>query len=122
MLKEFRNVRQEPEAAGRRRWFDDDIQPLEFIVWYDAAGAIEGFQICYDLGRGAHALTWRPVQGFVHNAVDTGSAGPLTNLTPILVPDGRVPWEEIIQRFEGCSATLEPTLRELVNARLNAEN
>ena len=121
MLKEIRNVRQEP-TRGRRRWFDDDVLPLEFIVWYDAAGAVEGWQICYNFGGGERALTWRPTVGFAHNAVDTGSTGPFGNLTPILVPDGRVPWDDLAQRFAGCSVSLEPELRELVNARLNAKN
>lgn len=120
MLKEFRNVRQEP--GHRRRWFDDDLQPLELIVWYDAVGAVEGFQICYNLGRGEHALTWRPELGFRHNAVDTGSNGPLSNLTPILVTDGVAPWPDLVCRFEACSASLEPALREMVNARLRAGN
>ena len=121
MFKEIRNVRQEP-TAGRRRWFDDDVLPLELIVWYDAADAVEGFQLCYNLGHGEHALTWRPTGGFVHNGVDTGSAGPFANRSPVLVPDGAVPWDEITRRFFGCSDSLEPQLRELVGARLNARN
>lgn len=117
MLKEIRHVRQEP-LAGHRRWFDDDILPLELIVWYDAANAVEGFQLCYNLGGGEHALTWRPEVGFAHNAVDTGSTGPFGNLTPILIPDGAVPWAELTQRFSASATTLEPALRELVGARL----
>jgi hypothetical protein len=117
----MRNVRQEPKA-GHRRWFDDDMLPLEFIVWYDGAGAIEGWQICYNFGKGERALTWRPALGFAHNAVDTGSRGAFADMTPILVPDGRVPWKELTQRFAECGASLEPELRELVAARLNARS
>jgi len=116
VLKEFHQVRQEP-IAGRRR-FDDDVLPLELIVWYDAGGAIDGFQLCYNFGRGEHALTWRRASGFAHNAVDSGSGGPFSNLTPILIPDGSVPWAELKARFDACSATLEPALRDLVVARL----
>ena len=121
VLKEISNVRQEP-TRGRRRWFDDDVLPLELIVWYDTAGEVEGWQICYDLGSGEHALTWRPASGFAHNAVDTGSTGPFGNLTPILVPDGRVPWADLAQRFGDCAVSLEPALRELVTTQLNARN
>lgn len=121
VLREMRHVRQEP-TPGHRRWFDDDVLPLELIVWYDAAGVVEGFQICYNFSGGEHALTWRPSVGFAHSAVDTGSAGPYANRTPILIPDGSVPWADLTKRFEGCSATLEPALRELVSARLNARN
>ncbi len=120
MLKEFRNVRQEP-AAGHRRWFDDDVMPFEVIVWYGAADAIEGFQICYNFGAGEHALTWRQNVGFAHSAVDSGSRGVFGNLTPILIPDGKVPWSELAQRFESCSASLEPELRELVGQHLKAQ-
>lgn len=117
VFKEFRQVRQEP-VPGRRRWFDDDMLPFELIVWYGPAGAVEGFQLCYNLGQGEHALTWRAGTGFAHNAVDGGSGGPFSNLTPILVPDGAVPWGDLTKRFADCSASLEPALRELVSARL----
>ena len=121
VFKEFRQVRQEA-VAGHRRWFDDDVLPLELIVWYDAAEAIEGFQLCYNFGGGEHALTWRPEVGFAHHTVDTGSSGPFGNLTPILVADGSVPWEEMVRRFTASSSTLEPALRELVGARLHSRN
>ena len=121
VFKEFRQVRQE-KVAGHRRWFDDDVLPLELIVWYDAGGAVEGFQLCYNFGRGEHALTWRPATGFAHSGVDTGSGGPFSNRTPILIPDGAVPWDEVARRFTASSGTLEPVLRELVGARLNARN
>jgi len=117
VLKEIRNVRQEA-GAGRRRWFESD--GFELVVWQDATGACEGFQICYDLGRGERALTWRPGAGFAHNAVDGGDASPLSNLTPILVAVGEVPWGEIEKRFGECAAGLEAGLREMVGARLAA--
>lgn len=121
MFKEIRHLRQEP-VAGRRRWFDDDVLPFELIVWYDAGGGIDGFQLCYNFGDGEHALTWRPGVGFAHNIVDSGSAGPFANRTPILVPDGAVPWADVQQRFMASSGTLEPALRALVGARLSARN
>ena len=121
MFTEFRHVRQEP-VAGRRRWFDDDVLPLELIVWYDAGGAVEGFQLCYNFGAGEHALTWRPNTGFAHSGVDTGSAGPFGNLTPVLVPDGVVPWPELTRRFAASSATLEPALSDLITTKLTTKN
>ncbi|HWA87231.1 MAG TPA: hypothetical protein VG710_13470 [Opitutus sp.] len=118
MLKEIREVKQ--EAAGRRRWFEDD--KLELIVWYVPANAIEGFQICYltNAGRSERALTWRPENGFVHARVDPGDASPLKNQTPILVPDGAVPWADLESAFAKRSAEMEPALRELVLGRLKA--
>jgi hypothetical protein len=119
VFKEIRKVRQEP-IAGHRRWFDDDVLPLELIVWYDAGGTVDGFQLCYNLGRGEHALTWRPKVGFAHSAVDSGTTGPFANRTPILIPDGAVPWEELAHRVADNSGTLEPELRALIDARLKA--
>jgi hypothetical protein len=121
MLKELRHVRQEP-IAGHRRWFDDDVLPLELIVWYDAQDAIEGFQLCYNLGGGEHALTWRREVGFAHSEVDSGSSGPFANRTPVLTPNGIVPWAELTRRFAASSATLEPALRDLVDAHLQTRN
>jgi hypothetical protein len=90
------------------------------VVWHDAADRLEGFQICYDFGRGEHALTWWPGSGFTHAAIDSGEgAGGSQKLTPILVHDGAVPWAELTTRFADCSA-LEPALRDLVTARLAA--
>ncbi len=117
MLREFVHVRQEG-GRGRRRWFESD--QLELIVWLDGADAVEGYQICYDLGRGEHALTWRPRVGFAHNAVDTGEGEAIGKMTPILVPDGKVPWGELTERFSRMGGSLEPELRELV-ARTLAE-
>lgn len=103
---------------GRRRWFESD--GFELVVWESAAGACEGFQVCYDLGRGEHALTWRPGTGFAHHAVDTGDDSPLSNQTPILIHDGAVPWAEIGKLFGERGSGLESGLRDLVGSRLAA--
>lgn len=115
MLSENRNVKQEP-GAGRRRWFESD--GLDLVVWLDAADRITGFQICYDFGRGEHALTWRAEGGFMHDAVDAGDETPLKNLSPILVPEGSAPWPRLLETFRERSAKLEPVLREFVESRL----
>jgi hypothetical protein len=120
MFTEIRNVRQERGSAGRRRWFESD--GLELVVWQDATGGLAGFQLCYDWGKGEHALTWRPGAGFAHNGVDEGDASPLKNLTPVLTPDGVVPWAEVAARFAERSASLEPGLRQLISARLAAKS
>jgi hypothetical protein len=117
MLKEIRNVRQE-RGAGPRRWFESD--GLDLVVWHDTAGAFTGFQICYDLGQGEHALTWRTNSSFAHSTVDSGDETPFKNETPVLVNDGVVPWAEVTARFDAESASLDPKLRELVLTRLRA--
>lgn len=115
MLHEIKNVRQE-NGAGRRRWFESD--GLELVVWLDGTEAVIGFQLCYDLGESEHALTWRAKAGFAHSAIDTGDESPFVNRTPILQPDGNVPWAAIEQLFGARSSTLEPGLRQLVHDKL----
>ncbi|MEO5959193.1 MAG: hypothetical protein ABIZ49_10585 [Opitutaceae bacterium] len=115
VLREIRNVKQERDD-GARRWFQSD--GFELVVWLDTRGGVTGFQICYDLGKGERALTWRGRSGFVHSVVDAGDDTPLKNKTPVLVPDGEVPWAELARRFDERSATLEPSLRKLVHAKL----
>jgi len=119
VLKEYQNVRQEP--GRRRRWFEGE--ELELIVWETPVGGVEGFQLCY-VARdgGGRALTWRPGAGFAHTRVDEGDASPLKNETPVLMPDGAVPWTELTALFSKAGAALETPLRELVLARLAARN
>lgn len=106
------------ERSGRRRWFE--AEDVELIVWLERGhpNDVTGFQLCYNIGTSDYALTWRKGAGFAHNAVDTGDATPLRNETPILVPDGRVPWSEVIRRFTKNSDSLEPWLRQLVSDKL----
>jgi hypothetical protein len=120
MLHEYHDVRQETRA-GRRRWFEDDH--FDFVVWYDQAGTVVGFQICYRTGSGVErALTWRPGSGFSHDRVDEGDDSPLKNLTPILVADGETPWALLTEEFARRSAGLEDNLRTLVLSRLAARS
>lgn len=112
VLTEFKQVKQE-NGAGHRRWFEDD--GLELIVWHDAAGGPQGFQICY-LGadRQERALTWQHGRGFTHARVDSGDTRPDKNLTPILMRDGAVPWARVQTEFAERSAELEPAMRDFV--------
>ncbi|MDB6170383.1 MAG: hypothetical protein JWM88_3247 [Verrucomicrobia bacterium] len=112
MFQEHRSVRQEP--GQQRRWFEGD--GLDLIVWLDDKNEVAGFQLCRD----AHALTWRRGRGFAHGRIDEGDSTPLKNETPIIVPNGRVPWAELTKLFESHSGSLEPPLRDLILARLTA--
>lgn len=110
-FREFKWVRQEPR--GRRRWFESP--EIELVVWFDDAGTRTGFQLHY----GTSALTWRPDQGFTHSRVDSGDR--LGNkMTPLLIPDGDVPWDRIEQLFQSNASTLEADLREFIQGRLTA--
>lgn len=117
MLHEIKNVKQE-RGGGQRRWFESD--GLELVVWLEGSGQVTGFQIVYDLGRGKHALTWRPAAGFAHAAIDAGDGTPFKNLSPILTQEGDVPWREIARLFDAESESLEVELRRIVRDRLAA--
>lgn len=119
MLVEYKKVRQVP-GQGLRRWFEGNLYDL--VVWYRPdARTVEGFQIHYRLTGGERALTWREGEGFEHSLVDSGTQSPLKNLTPILLPDGSVPWSRILEEFDGNSGALEPELRDFVRRRLEAQ-
>ena len=114
VFREFKAVRQEP--GGRRRWFE--AAEMEFVIWLDAAGAWTGFQLIYQQGDGERALTWRRGVGFSHSRIDAGESEALKNLSPILVPDGVVPWARIEELFRRHADSLEDDVREFVLSRL----
>jgi hypothetical protein len=119
VLVEYQNVRQVP-GSGRRRWFEGEHS--ELVVWYRPdAQTVEGFQILYRLQGHERALTWREGEGFDHSQVDSGSASPFKNLTPILLPNGAIPWAQVRADFATDSAALEPELRDFVRQRLEAQ-
>lgn len=119
MLVEYRNARQVP-GEGRRRWFEG--HPDELVVWYRPdEKTVAGFQILYRLNGREHALTWREGEGFDHARVDSGTQSPLKNLTPILLPNGSIPWPRVRQEFDAGSEALEPELRDFVRRRLEAQ-
>ncbi|MDB6093174.1 MAG: hypothetical protein JWM32_736 [Verrucomicrobia bacterium] len=113
MLREHIHVRQEP--GRRRRWFEDE--GLDLIVWFDEAGGVEGFQLC----RNSEALTWRRQNGFTYGRIDEGDDTPLKNQTPVIVPNGAIPWSDVTENFKARSAPLEPLLRALILERLAAK-
>ena len=88
MLRENRNVRQEP--GHRRRWFEDD--GLELIVWLDGADEVEGFQLC----RAGRALTWRRDVGFTIGITNHPSTGYGPALTLLERYADRYPLEDMV--------------------------
>lgn len=118
-MREVVPTRQVP-GEPRRRWFAS--RELDLIVWYDDAGALRGFQLCYDKGRAEHALTWEPAAGLVHRAVDDGeaSAGVRHKATPVLALDAPLDVDSLRERFTAGSAGLPREIVELVVGRLRA--
>ncbi len=95
-----------------RKWIADDY--FDLIVWYTSTDAIHGFQLCYDKPRWERALTWISGTGFSHMEVDSGEQDPYANRTPVLVPDGSFPAEDVVLEFQRRARELPPELSQLV--------
>jgi hypothetical protein len=106
------------QAAGepRRRWFADEY--FDLVVWMADADGIAGFELCYDKPHAERAVTWSRDGAYGFFRVDTGADTPTRNLTPILVPDGSFPRDQIIARFTQRSGALDPVVRAFVLQRL----
>ena len=113
-LKPTRQVKGEP----RRRWFASPGADL--IVWLLDDGAFHGFQFCYDKEGDEHALTWMEGHGYSHMAVDTGSVFGWGSGTPLLVPDGVIEADRILELFRGESTLLPPEYASFVEEKVRA--
>lgn len=101
---------------GATRWFTDDY--FDLYLWPGPDGALTGFQLCYDKERNEHALTWTVPRGLVHHEVDPGDDSPFENKTPILLPDGEIPFAAVRAEFAKRAGALDPELRAFISARL----
>ena len=117
MLKEMTKVRQVP-GEQRRRWFSS--QALDLIVWFDAAGAISGFQLCYDRLNDEKVLNWKIPDHYSHMAVDDGEGrAGRHKASPILVPGGDFR-PEVAEAFRKEAAELPFEIVNLVLAKIVA--
>jgi hypothetical protein len=115
MLQELRNVRQVP-GDHFRRWFSDEN--LEIVVWYDEAGAIFGFQICYDPREQPRALTWTQKRGFSHAEIDAGEDKPTSNRTPLLNPSHDYDAAKLSEAFLATAGGLPQRERIFIEGKL----
>jgi hypothetical protein len=115
LLRELRNVRQDPDDRPRR-WFEDDY--FDLIVWYEGA-QVYGFQLCYDTRGNERALTWIRGRGYSHSGMDQGDRrdGGLGR-TPILVQDGLVDKIAIAEKFKAAARDIDPEVADLVYGAL----
>jgi hypothetical protein len=101
-----------------RRWFASPGADL--IVWLRDDGSLHGFQFCYDKEYDEHALTWMDACGYSHMAVDTGSAFGWGSGTPLLVPNGVVRADRVLELFQSEAVLLPPELARFVEEKLLA--
>lgn len=116
MLKELPATQVPGEP--RRRWFADEH--FDLIVWLAADDSVDGFQLCYDLGRAEHALTWDRNRGYHHDRIDDGESSPMRNRTPILVADGHFPASEILSRVQDSCDQVDAPIRGVVIEKIRA--
>jgi len=116
MLSEIRPVRQ-IDGEPARRWFSDDC--FDLIVWYRPAGAIDGFQLCYDKKGLERAVIWLEGAGLSHHRVDDGEGRPgKRKASPVLTPAGPIDHKALAERFTAHSGLLEEGLARFVLDRL----
>jgi hypothetical protein len=117
MLREILGVRQ-ISGEQTRRWFTSDT--MDLIVWIDDAGMPAGFQLCYDKGDAEHAVTWKPLSGLSHLAVDDGESGGglRYKATPMLMPNGQIDASRIARLFTGAAHDLPHVIRDFVIAKI----
>lgn len=116
MLRETPNVRQIP-GEPPRRWFADEF--FDLIVWFDADGYVNGFQLCYDREFHPRALTWTKTAGYTHNAIDDGdSPSGLHKSSPVLVSDGLFNTKSVYDRFERAAGLLPEEIRNIVREKI----
>lgn len=115
MLKEL-SVSQNEEGV-LRRWFQDDY--FHLIVWHEAdTNEIRGFQLCYDVSKDEHSLTWLAGRGFIHNRIDEGSRPMRHPSSPLLVEDGVFPAQTVIDRFIEACSTIDEDIARLVITKI----
>jgi len=114
MLKEQREIID--DDGSPRRWFSDEY--FDLIIWLDADKNVAGFQLCYDKGGHERALTWRKGGETTHTSIDDGESSPLKNMSPILVPDGAISFQELQRQFTARAGGMDPAMYHLVMVTL----
>jgi len=115
MLREIGSPRDEG-GRGVRRWFQSDA--FDLFLWQDAAGEPVAMHFCYDRRASERVLCWDARSGFSHHGVDAGEFLPGSNMSPLLVPAGSMPWFTVYHRFLAEDGGFNPRLRAFVLARL----
>jgi hypothetical protein len=117
MLREVKDLRPRPDEPPRR-WFTDEY--FDLFVWFGPDGKVCRFELAYGKPSDEHAVAWEGGSGLTHSRVDDGESSPLSNRTPVIVPDGVFPAADVAERFRQASGGLEAGLAGFVLERLRA--
>jgi len=120
MLSEVANTGQ-VEGEPRHRWFTGHA--VDLYVWYDDAGNILQFQICYDKGPHEKALSWNRAAGFSHHGVDDGESGVFRMKgTAILTGRAKLDLDAVRGVFATAAGKLEYDLHEFIMHKLTGSD
>jgi hypothetical protein len=115
MLREIASRQVPGEPA--RRWFTSP--DIDLFVWLGEDGAPTGFQLCYDKQAREHALTWTQAAGFTHMGVDGGESRPgRYKGSPILVANGSIDFDGILEQLRSQSASVPASFVELIEGKV----
>lgn len=110
-MEEFEKVRQDPNGF-KRYFFNEDF---DLYIWYRRKGGeISGFQLIYDKATVPRALTCIKGEGYRHNRIDGFDSRALVSVSPILVADGLLDTETLLERFRRHSRRVDPDIVDLV--------
>ena len=115
MLRETQYVAQVRGDRFRRCFVD---AKLDLVVWYEATGAIYGFQLSYDPEGSQRVVTWTPERGFSHASLDVGEESPLANRSPVLRPSADYEADQLLTAFLSASAELPGAERAFIETKL----
>ena len=115
MLREIQ-ARQLPGEPARR-WFTS--ADIDLFVWLAEDGSPTGFQLCYDKQAREHALTWTEAAGYSHMGVDGGESRPgRYKGTPILVANGSIDFDSILDQLRSQAGAVPAEFVELVEEKI----
>ena len=115
MLVEYTHLETEPEQTSRR-WLADEY--FDLYLCYDDEHTLVGWQLCYGKPLSEHALTWKPGQALIHEAIDDGESRPgRLKSSPVLHQAAVVPTQDLVALFRAAIGDLDdPDLRSVLAA------
>jgi len=109
MLKKITHTsKKEPN----RVWYSSDY--FDLIVWRESSGEVKAFQLCYDIARNERVLSWRKAYGFTHAQIDSGEQNPSKNQSPLLIADGVLDRQRLLEKFQVESQNIDKDIKEFV--------
>lgn len=116
MLREIPRVRQIP-GESHRRWFTDE--QMDLFVWSGENESFSGYQLSYDKTIDEKAITYKPNNGYLHNAIDDGTRPGQYPSSPMLVADGFFDAERVRVEFLRRATDLDERVVRFVDLSLH---